>query len=428
MHLIKNRGLDSAYNSSEAIHSKFSSIEAALADIRSGRLVIVIDDESWQQGGHLICAAQFVTPQIINTMTIWANSPLYLAMEDVRIDELNLNSRTSDDILSQENILNTPGGIDIGHIGLSSGTVSEKQARAVQDCLNHEIKPKELHYSGQVFPLGAKSGGVFVSAGQAEAAVDMAQLAGLYPAGLICDIPYDFQSFTQSKEQSANLLAYAQHQEIKVISMTALINYRLQRESIVTRIAVSDFPSEFGNFKIYGYRNSLDQTEHLAMLKGNEKSFRQYPVMVRVHSECLTGDAFGSLRCDCRAQLYAAMQMIEDAGRGVLIYLRQEGRGIGLVNKVKAYSLQDLGLDTVEANEELGFKPDLRNYGIGAQILKELGIRDLSLITNNPRKISGLKSFGLNVIDRIPLITDINTHNARYLSSKAQKLGHLLDK
>ncbi|MEM9486757.1 MAG: GTP cyclohydrolase II [Cyanobacteria bacterium P01_F01_bin.116] len=409
MSLVFSKPLDSEDNPVEVDYPEFSSVEAALTDIRCGRLVIVLDDESWQQKGYLICAAQFVTPKIISDMAAWAKSPFYLAMEEARVEALKLNSKTAHKNYLQEDIPKV-------------SAIAEELARAVQICLNHEVDLAELNCLGKISALGAKSGGVLVNAGKAEAAIDMGRLAGLYPAGLVCDI----QDFIQSKGQQANLLAYAQQQQIRIISIATLINYRLQRETLVTRTVAADFPNRFGGFKIYSYRNSLDKVEHLALVKGNEKSFRYQPVMVRVHSECLTGDVFGSLRCDCRAQLHTAMQMIENVGQGVVVYLRQEGRGIGLVNKLKAYSLQDLGLDTVEANEELGFKPDLRNYGIGAQILKDVGIRDLLLITNNPRKISGLKGFGLNIVERIPLITGVNVHNARYLSSKAEKLGHLL--
>lgn len=417
MSLVFSKPLGSTNNSTEIDYPKFSSVEAALADIRCGRLVIVLDDESWQQKGYLVCAAQFVTPKIIRAMAPWAKSPFYLAMEEARVEvvkeALKLKRKTADTNYLQEDLPKT-------------GAIAEELARTVQTCLNHKASLTDLDCSGQFSALSVKSGGVLVNAGKAEAAVDMARLAGLYSAGLVCDIDYDNQDFIQAKGQQTNLLSHAQQQQIKIISIAALINYRLKRETLVTRTVVADFPSRFGGFKIYGYRNSLDNVEHLALVKGNEQSFRRQPVMVRVHSECLTGDVFGSLRCDCRAQLHAAMQMIEDAGQGVVVYLRQEGRGIGLLNKLKAYSLQDLGLDTVEANEKLGFKPDLRNYGIGAQILKDVGIRDLLLITNNPRKISGLKGFDLNIVERIPLITGANAHNARYLSSKAEKLGHLL--
>ncbi|MEO0434323.1 MAG: GTP cyclohydrolase II [Cyanobacteria bacterium J06656_5] len=422
MSLTFDKPLDPKNNSVEIDYPKFSSIEAALADIRCGRLVIVVDDESWQQRGYLVCAAQFVTPKIIDTMAAWAKSPFYLAMEEARIEALKLSSGSLDENYSREDSPKTSAA----HREFSSRSIAEDLACAVQTCLNHEVSLAELNCSGQISALGAKSDGVLANAGKAEAAVDMGRLAGLYAAGLVCDIQYEIQNSFLSNKQQANLLVYAQQQQIRIISIAALINYRLRRETLVTRIVAADFPNRFGGFRIYGYRNSLDNVEHLALVKGDKKGFRHQPVMVRVHSECLTGDVFGSLRCDCRAQLHAAMQMIEDAGQGVVVYLRQEGRGIGLVNKLKAYSLQDLGLDTVEANEKLGFKPDLRNYGIGAQILKDIGIRDLLLITNNPRKISGLKGFGLNIVERIPLITGANAHNARYLSSKAEKLGHLL--
>ncbi|RMF65702.1 MAG: GTP cyclohydrolase II, partial [Cyanobacteria bacterium J069] len=280
----------------------------------------------------------------------------------------------------------------------------------------------DLRRPGHIFPLRAKEGGVLKRAGHTEAGVDLAQLAGLYPAGVICEI----QNPDGSMARLPELVDYARRHGLKLISIADLISYRLQHERFVQREAVADLPTQFGHFKIYAYRNLLDNSEHVAIVKGDPETFKDRSVLVRVHSECLTGDAIGSLRCDCRMQLQAALKMIENAGAGVVVYLRQEGRGIGLINKLKAYSLQDLGLDTVEANHRLGFPADQRNYGMGAQILNDIGVQKFCLITNNPRKIAGLKGYGLEMVDRVPLLIEATPFNADYLATKAEKLGHLL--
>jgi 3,4-dihydroxy 2-butanone 4-phosphate synthase / GTP cyclohydrolase II len=288
--------------------------------------------------------------------------------------------------------------------------------------INPNARPSDLRRPGHIFPLRAKHGGVLKRAGHTEAGVDLARLAGLYPAGVICEI----QNPDGSMARLPELIDYAKTFGLKLISIADLISYRLQHERFVQREAVAALPTQFGLFNIYAYRNLLDGSEHVALVKGDPETFSDRAVMVRVHSECLTGDAFGSLRCDCRMQLQAALKMIESAGCGVVVYLRQEGRGIGLVNKLKAYSLQDLGLDTVEANEKLGLPVDQRNYGIGAQILNDIGVQQFCLITNNPRKIAGIKGYGLEMVDRMPLIIEATAYNSTYLTTKAQKLGHLM--
>ncbi|MFL0773935.1 MAG: bifunctional 3,4-dihydroxy-2-butanone-4-phosphate synthase/GTP cyclohydrolase II, partial [Prochlorococcus sp.] len=306
--------------------------------------------------------------------------------------------------------------------GVSTGISAEDRARTIQVALQAETRPMELRRPGHIFPLRARQGGVLKRAGHTEAAVDLSQMAGLIPAGVICEI----QNADGSMSRLPQLFNYARQWGLKLISIADLIRYRLENERFVYRQACAELPSQFGGFQAIGYRNDLDGSEHVALVKGPLDGLQE-PVLVRMHSECLTGDAFGSLRCDCRPQLEAALSRIEQAGEGVVVYLRQEGRGIGLINKLKAYSLQDGGLDTVEANEKLGFGADLRNYGVGAQILSDLGIHRLKLLTNNPRKIAGLGGYGLEVVDRIPLVICPGDHNAGYLAVKRDKLGHLID-
>ena len=307
-------------------------------------------------------------------------------------------------------------------LGVSTGISADDRARTIQVAINPATIAEDLVRPGHIFPLRAREGGVLKRAGHTEAAVDLARLAGLYPAGVICEI----QNPNGSMARLSQLVAYAKEHNLKLISIADLIEYRLKHDRFVYRETICQFPSQFGDFQIYAYRNALNNTEHLAIVKGNPQEFCDRDVMVRMHSECLTGDALGSLRCDCRMQLQAALKMLETAGLGVVVYLRQEGRGIGLVNKLKAYSLQDMGLDTVEANERLGFPADLRDYGMGAQILNDLGVKKIRLITNNPRKIAGLKGYGLEIVDRVPLLIEANDYNSEYLATKAKKLGHLL--
>lgn len=405
----------------------FDSIDAALADLKAGCLIVVVDDENRENEGDLICAAQFATPHMINLMAVEARGLICLAMTGDRLDELNLPLMVSNVAeshnTSYENQTAFTISIDAAyHFGVTSGISAEDRARTIQEAINPKTKPEDLRRPGHIFPIRAKDGGVLKRAGHTEAAVDLSRLAGLYPAGVICEI----QNPDGSMARLPQLFEYAKQHNLKIISIADLISYRLQHDRLVTRETVTKLPSKFGKFEIYAYRHTLDNTEHVAIVKGDPATFKDQPVMVRMHSECLTGDALGSLRCDCQMQLQAALKMIEDVGKGVVVYLRQEGRGIGLINKLKAYSLQDLGLDTVEANERLGFPADLRNYGMGAQMLVDLGLNQIRLITNNPRKIAGLKGYGLEIVDRVPLLIEANDYNTYYLSTKAEKLGHML--
>ncbi len=399
----------------------FDAIADALAAIRNGESVVVVDDENRENEGDLICAAQFATPQQINFMATDARGLICLAMEGERLDALDLPLMVDRNTDSNQTAFTV--SVDAGpEQGVSTGISAEDRARTIQVAIHPDTRPSDLRRPGHVFPLRARQGGVLKRAGHTEAAVDLARLAGLYPAGVICEI----QNADGSMARLAQLADYARQHGLRLISIADLISYRLDTERFVARQAEAALPSSFGQFRAIGYRNDLDGSEHIAIVKGHPERSTE-PVLVRVHSECLTGDAFGSLRCDCRPQLEAALRMIEAAGEGVVVYLRQEGRGIGLMNKLKAYSLQDGGLDTVEANERLGFAADLRNYGVGAQILSDLGVQRLRLITNNPRKIAGLGGYGLQVVDRVPLVMDPGLHNAAYLRVKRTKMGHLME-
>lgn len=409
---------------SQSLEFAFDSIDEALHDLAAGRAIVVVDDENRENEGDVICAAQFATPDMINFMAVEARGLICLAMTGKRLDELELPLMVTQSSFEDENEQTAfTVSIDAAlHWGVTTGISAEDRARTIQVAINPSARPSDLRRPGHIFPLRAKEGGVLKRAGHTEAGVDLSRLAGLYPAGVICEI----QNPDGSMARLPELVEYAQTHKLKLISIADLISYRLEHERFVKREAIADLPTQFGHFQIYAYRNLMDNSEHVAMVKGNPATFQDRPVMVRVHSECLTGDSFGSLRCDCRMQLQAALKMIEAAGRGVVVYLRQEGRGIGLVNKLKAYSLQDMGLDTVEANEKLGLPVDQRNYGIGAQILNDIGVRQFCLITNNPRKIAGLKGYGLEMVDRVPLIIEATPYNSHYLETKAQKLGHLL--
>ncbi len=409
---------------SKPLNFAFDSIEAALLDLTAGRAIVVVDDENRENEGDVICAAQFATPDMINFMAVEARGLICLAMTGDRLDELELPLMVTQSSFEDENEQTAfTVSIDAAlHWGVTTGISADDRARTIQVALNPQTRPQDLRRPGHIFPLRAKAGGVLKRAGHTEAGVDLARLAGLYPAGVICEI----QNPDGSMARLPELIDYAQTHGLKLISIADLISYRLEHERFIQREAIAVLPTQFGHFDIYAYRNLMDNSEHVALVKGDPTTFADQPIMVRVHSECLTGDSFGSLRCDCRMQLQAALKMIEAAGRGVVVYLRQEGRGIGLVNKLKAYSLQDLGLDTVEANEKLGLPVDQRNYGMGAQILNDIGVRQFCLITNNPRKIAGLKGYGLEMIDRVPLIIEATPYNSHYLETKAQKLGHLL--
>jgi 3,4-dihydroxy 2-butanone 4-phosphate synthase / GTP cyclohydrolase II len=400
---------------------EFDSIDDALADLKAGRALVVVDDEARENEGDVICAAQFATPDMINFMAVEARGLICLAMMGDRLDALDLPLMVTKNTDSNQTAFTV--SMDASpHLGVTTGISADDRARTIQVAINPDTRPDDLRRPGHIFPIRAREGGVLKRAGHTEAAVDLPRLAGLYPSGVICEI----QNPDGSMARLPQLFKYAKNHNLKIISIADLISYRLKHDRFVYRETIAQLPSNFGTFQIYAYRNSLDSSEHVAIVKGNPAEFQDKPVMVRMHSECLTGDALGSLRCDCRMQLHSALKMIETAGQGVVVYLRQEGRGIGLVNKLKAYSLQDMGLDTVEANERLGFPADLRDYGMGAQMLNDLGVKKIRLITNNPRKIAGLRGYGIEVVDRVPLLIEANDYNSTYLATKAEKLGHML--
>lgn len=398
---------------------QFDTIDSALSDIQSGRIVILVDDEDRENEGDLVMAAERVTPDSINFMAKYGRGLICLAITPERADELQLTPMVS------ENTANFGTAFTVSidaREGVTTGISAADRAATVKAVVHPDTRSTDLARPGHIFPLRAQKGGVLKRAGQTEGSVDLARMAGLYPAGVLCEILNEDGTMARVPE----LMDFARQHRLKVITIKDLIQYRMQRETLVHRVSEAKLPSHFGAFNLVAYENAIDHGIHLALVKGEVGSGE--PVLVRVHSGCLTGDVFGSERCDCGEQLHRAMGMIEKAGRGVILYLNQEGRGIGLLNKIKAYHLQDQGMDTVQANSELGFKPDLRDYGIGAQILADLGLSRIRLLTNNPRKIVGVEGYGLKVIERVSIETAPHERNLRYLTTKKQKLGHLLDK
>ncbi|RMA97820.1 bifunctional 3,4-dihydroxy-2-butanone-4-phosphate synthase/GTP cyclohydrolase II [Hydrogenothermus marinus] len=399
----------------------FSTIEEAIEDIKNGKMVIVVDDPDRENEGDLVIAAEKITPEAINFMAKEGRGLICLSLLKERCEELNIP------LMTQENT--DPKGtafcvsIDAHpKFGTTTGISAHDRAITIKLAVSPDAKPQDFVRPGHVFPLMAKSGGVLERTGHTEASIDLAKLAGLYPAGVICEIMKEDGTMARLPD----LIKFAKKHNLKIITIADLVHYRLKKEKLVKREAEAFLPTKFGTFKIYGYKSLVDGIEHVALVMGEIKE--DEPVLVRVHSECLTGDVFGSLRCDCQSQLHKALEMIAKEGKGVLVYMRgHEGRGIGIVNKIKAYKLQEEGYDTVEANHKLGFGTDLRDFGTGAQILLDLGVRKMRLMTNNPRKIVALDGFDLEIVERVPIEIEPNPHNACYIFTKRDKLGHIYD-
>jgi len=395
-----------------------SRIEAALKEIKAGRMVILVDDEDRENEGDLVMAAEKATPEAINFMAKHGRGLICLALTEERADFLNLPPMVSDNSSQFE----TAFTVSIeARRGVTTGISAADRAHTILTAIDEHSGAHDLVRPGHIFPLRARKGGVLVRTGQTEGSVDLARLAGLKPAGVICEIMNDDGTMARLPE----LKKFAAEHDLLIISIADIIEYRMRTESLVRKAVRAHLPTRYGDFEIIVYENQLDNLEHLALVKGDLSG--DDPVLVRVHSECFTGDTLGSLRCDCADQLHSAMLQIEKEGRGAILYMRQEGRGIGLVNKLRAYCLQEHGRDTVEANEELGFKPDLRDYGIGAQMLVDLGLKKIRLLTNNPTKIVGLQGYDIEIVERVPLECQPNENNIHYLQTKKEKMGHLLE-
>jgi len=396
----------------------FGTIDQAIADLRNGKLIVVADDEDREHEGDLVCAAELVTPDLVNFMTQYGRGLLCLALTPERCEQLELYQQAGRNTDEHGTAFTVTIDAD-RRFGVSTGISAADRSTTIHVAINPETRPGDLRRPGHIPPLRARPGGVLQRVGHTEAAVDLARLAGLNPAGVLCEIMNPDGSMARVPE----LHQFAERHGLTFVTVAQLVAYRLRTERLVHRVAEAVLPTAFGDFTVVGYRNDVDDAEHVALLQGEVAGAGN--VLVRMHSKCLTGDVFHSLRCDCGPQLHAAMKLISEEGRGAIVYLDQEGRGIGLLNKLRAYELQDQGNDTVEANARLGFAPDLRNYGIGAQILRDLGLSTIRLMTNNPMKVIGLDAYGLTIVERVALPVDPTAHNRSYLDAKRDKLGHL---
>lgn len=393
----------------------FNTIEEAIKDFKEGKMLIMVDDEDRENEGDVIIAAEKCNPDVINFMASQARGLICMPMRGERLDQLEIQPMVVDNTDNHE----TAFTVSVDHISTSTGISAYERADTVQALIDPESKPLEFRKPGHIFPLRYREGGVLRRTGHTEGSIDLARLAGLYPATVICEIMNDDGTMARVPQ----LMEFARRHDLKIVTIADLIQYRRRKEKLVNRVVDTKLPTEYGEFKAVAYESILDGKDHIALVKGEWDE--DEPILVRVHSECLTGDVFGSYRCDCGEQLQAALSMIEKAGKGVFLYMRQEGRGIGLVNKIKAYKLQDNGRDTVQANLDLGFPEDLRDYGIGAQILYDLGVRKMRMMTNNPKKIHGLEGYGLEVVERIPIEMPVRNENRNYMQTKKDKMGHI---